>query len=132
MAKEDGNYLSSIKEHRLQCLDRFANKMLSEHLTEDDYLAIERLLQVLIEGSIGVAKQYLKLHGYPPSSTAYDNFQTLAEHFFKDLDLKTWKGIIGLRNVLVHDYLNIDREVLKAVLRKRSYQEVSEFISACT
>jgi len=43
-------------------------------------------------------------------------------------ELANWKRIIGMRNALVHDYLNVDRQIVLAVLQQRAYRQLLEFI----
>ncbi len=132
MAKEKNNYQASILEHTEQCihkLDNFFTLLSKEKLTDTDYLAIERLLQVLIEAGIGFAKQWLKHLGKPVHINAYENMQALCDlDLMDDKELTTWKSMIGLRNVLVHDYLNIDRNIIQAVLKQQAYHAVIQFI----
>lgn len=38
-----------------------------------------------------------------------------------------WNRIIGMRNVLVHDYLNIQPERIKEVIRNKQFKILFEF-----
>ena len=38
-----------------------------------------------------------------------------------------WNRIIGIRNVLVHDYLNIQPERIKEVIRNKQFKILFEF-----
>jgi uncharacterized protein with HEPN domain len=40
-----------------------------------------------------------------------------------------WKKIIGLRNGLVHDYLNIDLLIIEHIIRQRQYLQLGAFSS---
>jgi uncharacterized protein YutE (UPF0331/DUF86 family) len=43
--------------------------------------------------------------------------EVLAQHQYLTLEaLKGWKKIIGLRNVLVHEYLNVNPETVRSVI----------------
>ena len=38
-----------------------------------------------------------------------------------------WRGAVGMRNALVHDYLDINEEIVIQVLKSGRYQGVIEF-----
>ena len=100
-----------------------------ENLKQRDYYAIERLLQVLVEACIGVSKHWLKFLGKSVPNEAYQTFELLARHgLLPESELLTWRKIIGLRNALVHDYLNLDRAVVLSVLRGKHYLKLAQFI----
>ena len=86
-------------------------------LSNLEYRAAERTLQVSIEACIGVAKHWAKtLAGHTPQD-AYQAFEILAQRGELSPDtLIGWRKIIGLRNTLVHDYLNIDPEIILSVI----------------
>ncbi len=71
----------------------------------------------------------VRAYGQTPLVSAYDNFQILADHkVLSSKELATWKSIVGLRNVLLHDYLRVDRNIVTSVLKKHLYLLVSAFI----
>ncbi len=86
-------------------------------LSNLEYRAAERTLQVSIEACIGVAKHWAKtLAGHTPQD-AYQAFEILAQRGELSPDtLIGWRKIIGLRNALVHDYLNIGPEISRSVI----------------
>ncbi|MGL4885353.1 MAG: type VII toxin-antitoxin system HepT family RNase toxin [Aeromonas veronii] len=86
-------------------------------LSNLEYRAAERTLQVSIEASIGVAKHWAKaLAGHSPQD-AYQAFEILVQRGELTPDsLGGWRKVIGLRNALVHDYLNIDPEIIRSVI----------------
>ena len=86
-------------------------------------------LQVLIENAIGKAKHLLKASGEPVPVSAYDAFSSLARiGLLPADDLQRWNEIIGIRNRIVHDYLNIDMEVILDLVRAARYQFVAGFL----
>lgn len=38
-----------------------------------------------------------------------------------------WRKIIGLRNVLVYDYLDVDPDIVKSVIADRHYHTIIDF-----
>jgi uncharacterized protein YutE (UPF0331/DUF86 family) len=66
-------------------------------------------VQVLIENAIGKAKLLIKAHNEAVPVSAYDTFTALARCGLIDAAaLPNWNAVIGLRNRIVHDYMNID------------------------
>lgn len=100
-----------------------------ENLKQRDYYAIERLLQVLVEACIGISKHWLKVLGKSVPNEAYQAFELLVRHgLLPESELLTWRKIIGLRNALVHDYLNLDHAIVLSVLRGKHYLKLAQFI----
>ncbi len=126
------NYLNSIKEHMQQCifeLDSLSKLAQERNLTKTEYFAVERLLQVLIEAAIGFAKQWNKILDNPVASDAYHSFQVLQDHKIINSDeLNLWKKIIGLKNILVHDYLNVNREIIDQILKNKQYSFIFDLV----
>ncbi len=88
-------------------------------------------LQVLIKNAIGKAKQILKAMGEPVPVSAYDALAALARlRAISDADLPAWNAIIGLRNRIVHEYLNINIERVLELVRADQYKFVTEFLLA--
>lgn len=86
-------------------------------LSNLEYRAAERTLQVSIEACIGVAKHWAKALASHTPQDAYQAFEILAQRGELSPDtLSGWRKIIGLRNALVHDYLNIDPEIIRSVI----------------
>lgn len=131
MVRNLDNYLASIMEHIKVCvanLDDYANQFETSSLTNKDYFAIERLIQMLIESGVGLAKQLVKIKHKPIRATAFENFEIL--HDLKLIDQKQldeWKSMIGLRNILIHEYLEIDRDIINSVLKKKLYKHAHEY-----
>jgi uncharacterized protein YutE (UPF0331/DUF86 family) len=88
-------------------------------------------LQVLIENAIGKAKQMLKASNEPVPISAYDAFAALArQDGIEAAQLPAWNAVIGLRNRIVHDYMNIDMTKVLTLVREGRYVFVSEFLQA--
>lgn len=127
------NYLDSVSEHVTQCieeLDVLAKRADSSALDSIEYRAVERLLQVLIESCIGFGKQWVKHSGLSVAPEALKNYQLLFTHEkITRAELDLMKAVVGVRNVLVHDYLDVDYETVDEVLKGRLYQQLLTFVN---
>ncbi|MGM3173720.1 type VII toxin-antitoxin system HepT family RNase toxin [Dickeya lacustris] len=86
-------------------------------LSNLEYRAAERTLQVSIEACIGVAKHWARALAKHTPQDAYQAFEILVQRGELSPDtLIGWRKIIGLRNALVQDYLNIDPEIIRSVI----------------
>lgn len=86
-------------------------------------------LQILIENAIGKAKQLLKASDQPIPVSGYDAFKALANRDqIAQADLPAWNAIIGLRNRIVHDYMNIDMDQVIALVAADKDQFVVRFL----
>ncbi len=85
--------------------------------------------QVLIENAIGKAKHLLKASAEPVPLSAYDAFANLARiGVLPAEDLRWWNAAIGIRNRIVHDYMNIDMNVILDQVRDARYRFIAEFL----
>lgn len=112
----------------LRILDEYHREN-PDHWSERDYLAIQRALQIYIESFIGMAR-YLVQQKYQlsvsQSREALDELRSRG-----DLSLQQSNDlmkIIGFRNVLVHDYLEINERIVEAVIVKRLYAVLEDLI----
>ena len=86
-------------------------------------------LQVLIENAIGKAKQLIKARNESVPIAAYDAFNTLVRLGIIPQDqMSLWAPIIGLRNRIVHDYMNIDLKLVNALVQNEDYLFAVDFL----
>ena len=86
-------------------------------------------LQVLIENAIGKAKQSLKAKNEPVPVSAYDAFDSLVRlGNIKQAELEQWNSVIGLRNRIVHEYMNIDIKLVMLLVSQKKYTFITEFL----
>lgn len=80
-------------------------------------------LQVLTENAIGKAKLKIKQRQQAVPVSAYDAFAQLhREQLIDDEAMRHWTAAIGLRNRIVHDYLNVDMSVIETLVKERRYE----------
>jgi uncharacterized protein YutE (UPF0331/DUF86 family) len=98
-------------------------------LTPLEQNGVLHALQVLIENAIGKAKQKLKARNETVPISADDAFAAMVRCGEIDpMKLPAWNAIIGLRNRIVHDYMNVDMNQVLNLVRTESYLFVTEFL----
>jgi len=123
-------YCDNIQEHIQQCvqeLDDLNHIMAQRSLSRHEYRAAERLLQILIESCIGLSKHWLKSLSKRVATDAYQSLMLLEQEGVLSEVTLNWRSIIGMRNALVHDYLNIDTDTVKGVIKDKTYVQLSDF-----
>jgi uncharacterized protein YutE (UPF0331/DUF86 family) len=113
-------------------LDEAAQRFKQERsLSALEQSGVLHALQVLIENAIGKAKQILKASGEPVPVSAYDAFSALARcGEIATEQLAQWNDVVGLRNRIVHDYMNIDMNRVQEWVVNDRYRFVSDFLLA--
>lgn len=86
-------------------------------------------LQVLVENSIGKAKQMIKAAGQQVPLSAYDSFLALTGiGMVTSNNLPLWNAAIGLRNRIVYDYMNIDMLRVLELVKNEQYRFITNFL----
>lgn len=122
-------YVTAQRQHFSECeqdLETLFDILATRSWTRLERAAAERTLQVLIESCIGIAKHWAKAstgHLYPEPRKA---IEALRDQGLIDATIP-WNKAIGLRNVLVHDYLDVDVQVLESVIREQHYKTLLKF-----
>ncbi|TAN67913.1 MAG: DUF86 domain-containing protein [Methylobacter sp.] len=117
-------YEQALLRHQrrmLRILDEYSREN-TDTWTERDFLAIQRALQVYIESFIGMARYFVQQKyslSVSQSREALDELKSRG-----DLTVQQHEEllkIVGLRNVLAHDYLEINDSIMQAVVIKKHY-----------
>ncbi len=113
-------------------LDEVRHKLRAgEKLSRLEENGVLHALQMLIENAIGKAKQILKSKGEPVPVSAYDALAALARiGVISAEDLLAWNAAIGLRNRIVHEYMNLDVSRVLELVCVDQYRFVVEFLLA--
>ena len=86
-------------------------------------------LQILVENAIGKAKQILKSQNLLVPVSAYGACAARAEAgLLPHADLPAWNVVVGLRNRIVHDYINISMELILQTIASCKHQFVVDFL----
>jgi uncharacterized protein YutE (UPF0331/DUF86 family) len=86
-------------------------------------------LQTSIENAIGKAKHWLKVTGQVVPVSGYDVFMAMANlKLISQEDLPAWNALVGLRNRIVHDYMNIDIDQVLVMIQQGREQFVLDFL----
>jgi uncharacterized protein YutE (UPF0331/DUF86 family) len=86
-------------------------------------------LQLLTENAIGKAKHILKAKAETVPVSAYDAFESLVRIGILPIEeLAQWNAVIGIRNRIVHEYMNIDMNVIFELVKARRHQFIVEFL----
>jgi len=111
-------------------LDELSQNFDNNDISPANYRAAERSLQILTENMIGKFKKILKHYGCPViPNRAYDALEILVSvGILSDEDERFYKKVIGFRNALVHDYMDFDRNLVKAILVSKDYLKVYDFL----
>lgn len=98
-------------------------------LTRLEQGGVLHALQVLVENAIGKSKHLLKLSGEPVPVSAYDAFASLEWRCdISSQELQQWNAAIGLRNRIVHEYMNVDMEVVYELIVNDRHQFIAAFL----
>ncbi len=119
-----------IAAQQQQILNQARTALRSAHtLSPLEENGVLHALQILIENAIGKCKQLLKASGQPVPVSAQDAFSALVGlQRVTPQDLASWVRIVGLRNRIVHDYMNISMPLVISFLTAAQEQFVVDFL----
>ena len=124
-------YIDAIQQHvneSVEDLDSIYILLQERSWTRIERKGAERLIQTLVEACIGLSKHWLKQQKKVLPVDAYSVFEKLMDLQLIPADeAKEWQRIIGMRNAIVHDYLNLDEKVIKAIIINKMYLKLQVF-----
>lgn len=119
-----------IANEQMALLDEAKLRILSgPPLSKLEQSGVLHAFQVIIENAIGKSKHLLKFKGCPVPVSAYDAFASLEQQGEISMqELQQWNSTIGLRNRIVHDYMNIDMSLIYELITNDSLQFIAIFL----
>ena len=124
-------YIDAIQQHvneSTEDLETLHAILKQRTWTRVERKGAERLLQTLVEACIGVSKHWLKQQNKVLPTDAYSVFEKLMElQLIPAEDAQEWQRIIGMRNAIVHDYLNLDEKVIRPIVVNKMYLKLQAF-----
>jgi len=125
-------YVDAIQQHvneSVEDLETLTDILKQRTWTRVERKGAERLLQTLVEACIGVSKHWLKQQNKVLPTDAYSVFEKLMElQLIPIEDAQEWQRIIGMRNAIVHDYLNLDEKIIRAIVVNKMYLKLQAFV----
>ncbi|QIL88444.1 DUF86 domain-containing protein [Microbulbifer sp. SH-1] len=89
-------------------------------------------MQILVEAAIGAAKHTNRKLKLPERTDAASSIiQLLENQPIVDVTAKEMKGAVDMRNAIVHDYLNLDWELIQEVISAGKYLKLEQFVRHC-
>lgn len=116
-------YLSILKEYA---------KYSETEIKKDQTLsgAVERYLYLAAQATIDLAEATISHKQLRKPSTMSESFSILEENNVISADLtEAMRKMVGFRNILAHDYEDVDYTILDNVLREKT-KDITVFLSA--
>lgn len=106
-------YIEILKGLQKHSFDEFLS-------TPEFYGSTERFLQLAIETTLDIGNHVVADMGLGEVNWYSDIAAILEEKNFISVDLREkWIRMVGFRNILIHDYLEVDRKIVYEVLQNR-------------
>ncbi len=111
--------LSELENYQKQ-LDEFSSITLEEYNSDwKTQRIVERTLQIMIETCVDIANHIISDQEYRVPSTYAETFKVLEENgIITPQIFRTMEKMVKFRNIIVHQYENINAEIVIAILRK--------------
>lgn len=119
-----------IAQQQTALLDEAKERLLGNgSLSRLEQNGVLHAIQVLVKNAVGKAKHLLKAAEKQAPLSAYDSFISLSDiGLVKEYNLPAWNAAIGLRNRIVHDYMNIDMQRVLELVKDDQYRFVTNFL----
>ena len=113
----------------LEKIERFKDISLEEFLNDDMIQdVVEYNLFIAINMMIDIANHIVVDNNMGSPETLGEAFNILnKEKYLNDEETKVYRNMVGLRNILSHEYINIDKKIIYSIL-KNSLIDIKKFV----
>ncbi|MGJ0848114.1 Uncharacterized conserved protein YutE, UPF0331/DUF86 family [Tissierella praeacuta DSM 18095] len=113
----------------LNKIERFKEISLEEFLKDDIIQdVVEYNLFIAINMMIDIATHIVVDNNMGSPETLGEAFNILnKEKYLNDEETKAYRNMVGLRNILSHEYINIDKNIIHSIL-KNNLIDIKKFI----
>ncbi len=122
------NKISSIKKY-LKIIERY-KKYTAEEIEKDLDIkgAVERYLYLVVQAAIDLAEAVVSYKGFRKPSTMSETFYILEEEgIIASEQMNIMVKIVGFRNILTHDYEEIDYKIVYDIIQN-GIKDIASFI----
>lgn len=93
-----------------------------------DLLSIERALQIAVEAFIGLSRYTLQqCHDIRVTRSREAIDELYEKKNFSKEEYDNILKMIGFRNTLVHDYMKVNENIVRAVMEKQLYKQLQRY-----
>ena len=129
-------YVYAVREQTEQhfsALEEMRGVLNERQLTFIERTACERCIQVIVEAAIGASRHFLKSRSKPIPSEG----RAVIERVYEitggvQPDVKDLRGAVGMRNAIIHDYLNLDWARVERVIKDQKFIAVRDYVKLVT
>ena len=110
-------------------IERFKEMSLEEFLKDDIIQdVVEYNLFIAINMMIDIATHIVVDNNMGSPETLGEAFNILnKEKYLNDEETKVYRNMVGLRNILSHEYINIDKKIIYSIL-KNNLIDIKKFV----
>ena len=110
-------------------IERFKEMSLEEFLKDDIIQdVVEYNLFIAINMMIDIATHIVVDNNMGNPETLGEAFSILnREKYLNDEETKVYRNMVGLRNILSHEYINIDKKIIYSIL-KNNLIDIKKFV----
>ncbi len=89
-----------------------------------DQMKFLHALQLQAQMAIDMVLRLSSLLGHPPSTPLDAARHLVRLGLMSEEEYRFFRGLVGFRNIVVHEYLSVDMRLVDEVLRERRYRRV--------